>query len=431
MAYNNRGSYRSYDRKIHVNKKFRNRVIIIATGIVIFALIVALISCIFSCVCTGSTKTDPTINTATLGTGTSANAKTKAKAKPTDSITFKEPDIKDDDTESVGVLDGEVYVWNSKAFAAFNGTKENAKAYADYINEVKSTLGNGVNVYSSIFPTHIETGLPNRMKNTDEGISTKSQADYIKAAYKKYDKKVKYINTYNEFSTHCNDYIFFDSDYNPTALGGFCVYKSFVDTTKKSKIALSSCKEAAVQNFTGYYNDTTDSELGVDMITYWDFPYSINNTITTADGETFTAESVYNKDAESGASAYDVFLYGKNPLEVIKSESDKASGKIAIIHNKTGNSSVPYFTYNYEEVYSIDYTQYNGNLKNLCEENGITDVLFISDTDSSADSDQLASLQKLLSTETDTDTDTDTGEDSDSNSDYDTDTDTDYDAEAE
>lgn len=123
----------------------------------------------------------------------------------------------------------------------------------------------------------------------------------------------------------------------------------------------------------------------------------MNNTITTEDDDTNSYDSCYNKEAESGAWSYNVFLYGRNPLEVIKSESDKASGKIAIVHNNTGNSTVPYFTYNYQEVYSIDYNTYSGNLKEFCSKNGIKDVLFLVNTESSSDSDQMANLKKLIS----------------------------------
>jgi hypothetical protein len=194
-------------------------------------------------------------------------------------------------------------------------------------------------------------------------------------------------------SEHCNDYIFFDSDYNPTGLGGYCVYRSFVQSINKKPISLGNCTEGTVENFYGYYNNFLDTELNVDSVHYWDFNYKVTNQITTADDEEETAYSCYNKEAETGAGAYNVFLYGKNPLEVIKSENSTASGKIAIIHNNTGNSSVPYFTYNYEEVYSVDYTVYKGDLKKLCDENGITNVLFLNDTDSSSDADQLSKLK--------------------------------------
>lgn len=394
MAYNNRQRYNSYNRykyneKPRSGKKIRNRIIIITAGLIIFALIIALISSVVSCICTGTTHTDPTVNTATIG-----SAKNPADKDDTVNIKFKEPNIKDDNSEA-GSFDGEYYIWDSKAFQAFKGTKKNAKSYAKFINKTKDKFGLSINIYSAIVPTHIEMGLPNRMKNTDDGIQTKSQADYTKAAYKRYTKKVKFINDYNLISDHCNDYIFFDSDKSLTGLGGYYVYKSFADSMKKKAITLESCKENTIEEFYGGYNNLTDTDLNVDKVQYWDFPYKLSNTITNSDGEQSTTDSCYNKEAESGAYAKNVFLYGDNPLEVIKSESDKAEGKIAIVHNSYSNPVVPYFTYNYKEVYSIDYTLYNGDLKDLCIENGISNVLFLNDAQSTTDSEDLASLKKI------------------------------------
>lgn len=393
MANYGRNNYNPYNkRKIHISRRVRNRAIIILTGIIILALIITLISSVFSCIFTGSASVEPTVDTATIGTTAKPVEKTAA-----DNLKFKEPDIKDSDSESTGSTDNGYYIWNNKAFEGFTGTKKDAQAYAKLINNAKTNLGLRTNVYSTIIPTHIEMGLPNRLKNTSGGITTNVQSDYIKAAYKSYSKKVKYINSYNLLSEHCNDYIYFDSDHNPTGLGGYYVYKAFAQATKNKAISLKECKDTTVENFYGSYNNFTDSELNVDTVHFWDFSYNMSNNITTEDGESDTASSCYYKEAETGAGAYSVFLYGNNPLEVIKSESPEAKGKIAIVHDSTGCCVVPYFTYNYEEVYSIDIRSYEGKLKNLCAENDIENVLFINDTVGTVDSDKLEKINNIIS----------------------------------
>lgn len=394
MAYYGGRNYNSYNSKrFHISRRFRNRAIIIAAAIIILALIITLISSVFSCICTGSASTNPTVDTATLGKN---KPKKKVEKPKADNLTFKEPDIKDEDSESTGTFDGEYYIWNTKVFESFKGVKSNAKSYAKLINGAKETLGLKTNVYSVIMPTHIEMGLPGRLKNTEDGIKTKSEADYISAAYSNYSKKVKYINCYNQLSEHCNEYIYFDSDHNPTALGGYYVYKAFAEATKKKAITLAECKESTVENYYGWYNNVTDSELAVDTVHYWDLPYNMTNTITNAEGDTETTYSCYNKEAETGSNAFTVFLYGNNPLEVIKSENKKAEGKIAIVHDSTGCPVVPYFTYNYEEVYSVDLRSYEGSLKALCQENDIDNVLIINDTVGSIDTEKFDKLSNIL-----------------------------------
>ncbi|MCH5303817.1 MAG: hypothetical protein J1E41_03045 [Ruminococcus sp.] len=395
MAYYNGRGYRPHNsKKFHLSRRLKNRIIIVASGILIFALIIVLISTVFSCICSIQAPTEPTIDTATVGSTVKAEETTKTTKS--DKIKFKEPDI-EDDGDSVGEFDNEYYIWNNKAFEAFTGTDKDAENYAKYINNAKSTLGSSVNVYSLVMPTHIEMGLPNRLKNNNDGIKTSSQADYIKSTYNSLSKKVKYVNAYNLLSEHCKDYIYFDSDHNPTALGGYYAYQAFVELLGKKAIPLNECTEGSVESFMGSYNNFTDSELNVDTVQYWDFPYSVSNDVTDTDGNTNTLGSCYYKSVAEGSNAYSVFLFGRNPLEVIKSESKKASGKIAIVHDSIGSSMVPYFTYNYKEVYSIDYREYSGNLKNLCKENGIKNVLFINDTSGTVNSEKLELMQNILS----------------------------------
>ncbi len=394
MAYYNGSGYRPYKTKRYrISRRLKNRIIIVASGILIFALIIVLISTVFSCICSSPDATEPTINTATIGSSVKATETNKPK---TNKIMFKEPEISDD-KETTGEFDNEYYIWNNKAFEAFKGGKKDAKTYADLIKRAKDSLGSSVNVYSAVLPTHIEMGLPNRLKNSDDGITTKPQSDYIKSIYKNLGKKVKFVNAYNLLSEHCKDYIYFDSDRNPTALCGYYAYQAFTEVVNKKAISLNDCEKGTVENFMGSYNNFTGSELNVDTVEYWDFPYKVTSDITNEDGETNTLDGCYDKSIEAGSDAYSVFLYGRNPLEVIKSESKNAKGKIAVVHDSIGSVSVPYFTYNYDEVYSIDFRSYNGSIKKLCSENGIDNVLFINDALGTADSEKLDMIKNILS----------------------------------
>ena len=84
-------------------------------------------------------------------------------------------------------------------------------------------------------------------------------------------------------------------------------------------------------------------------------------------------------------------------LEVIKSQSPSASKeKVAIIHESYGNAFVPYLTYNFSEVYSIDFRSWNGSLKTFCQQKGITNVIFLNGVMSSATQVQLDSIENIL-----------------------------------
>ena len=77
-----------------------------------------------------------------------------------------------------------------------------------------------------------------------------------------------------------------------------------------------------------------------------------------------------------------MFIFGDNPLTVIKSKSENAEKgkKLVIVKESYGNALAPYFTNNYEEVHVVDFRYFSSTvgktLPAYCVENGITDVLF-------------------------------------------------------
>ncbi len=396
--YKNYGGYRppQYNRNRRkrgiLSRRTKNRIIIVGTGLVVFALIIAMISSCISCVCSPRGEGN-TLDTATK----SAASVKKVKKKKVQELSFREPNIKDNREAEKGTKSGELFIWNKMAFEMFYGSSDRARAYAQTINNAKRTLGDKVNVYTMIVPNHTEMGLPGRLKNSEDGAVTYSQADYIMTAYKALDSKVKYINAYNGLSAHCNEYIYFGSDHHWTGLGAYYAYEAFAKETKKPVLSLKDCTENKIDGFTGTFVKMTSEKLDTDTVHYWTLPYEVSDVVTDNSGSTNTYDGPYYNYAAPGNYTYGVFLYGDNPLEVLTSSSDKAENKkIAVIHESYGNAIVPYFTYNYETVYSIDFRSWNGNLKSFCKKNGVDDVIFINGVMSSATALQVQAIDKIV-----------------------------------
>lgn len=403
-GYNNRNSYRGStgykpsarqrDRsKRRLNRRrLRNRAIIITAGVLILALIFFIMFKFFSCVCGSVSGQGSVIDTSTVQKKETAKPVSEKKTEDE----FKAPEIKDTAKKTKGVTEAGMYVWNKACFEPFYGEADKAKEYAGVMNYAKKTLGKDINVYSVIVPNHIEMGLPERLKNTDGGIATNSQAEYIKTAYNAMNKDVKHINAYNKLSEHCNDYIYFNSDHHWTGLGAYYAYTAFMEETKQTPIKLEDCTENTIKGFTGSFTELVTKPLKKDTVYFWSMPFDLTNTFTDESGEENTAETLYYWYATGGRDTYGVFLFGDMPLEVIKSKSPNAKGKIAIVHESYGNAFVPYFTNNYKEVYSIDFRSWNGDLKSYCKEKGINNVLFINGVMSSATEDLLQALKSKV-----------------------------------
>lgn len=379
-------SNRKRKNKKTYRKRTRNRIIIVSVFILLVILIVVLISSCARMVFGG--KDDEAKQAAAM-----QSAETQVPTtEPAREFTFNKPAVKDDG-KSTGMNDGGLYVWNKQAFELFFGTDVMAQRYAELMNKAADGLGESVKTYSLVAPNHTEFGLPDRLKNTDNGANTQPQDEYVKAAYDAMNRNVIPVNAYNKLSEHCNDYVYFASDHHWTGLGAYYAYTAFAEEAKLPMLNLSSCTEAKIEGFKGTFSGMASTELNKDTVSYWTLPYEVKNTITNSNGEELEVDSPYYE----GADGYGVFIYGDNPLEVLKSSSPSANGeKIAIVHESYGNAFVPYLTYNYSEVYSIDFRSWSGSLKTFCQQKGITNVIFLNGVMSSATQVQLDSIESIL-----------------------------------
>ncbi len=380
--------------------KTRRTIIIVLSVLIVILLIVMVCACNRSKKNNGGTENSTQSSTSAQNSSTPdsqqnvSEPSTVQKPAPLPTATTTNP-LADDDGQSVGQMEGSVYVWNQQAFELFYGDPDMAQPYAEFINKASEKLASdGIKTFSIIVPNHVEFGLPERLKNTDEGVTTLSQAEYISAAYGSMNPEFTApINVYDKLSEHNNEYIYFNSDHHWTGLGAYYAYTAFAEQTGLTPLSLADCTEQSIDGFTGSLTNIAESQLKEDSVHYWQFPYAVSNTIHTTDGTTYELDSCYSEVAES----YGVFLEGDNPLEVIKSESPAAtSGKVAIVHESYGNAFTPYLTYNFSEVYSIDFRSWEGNLGEFCKENGISNVIFLNGVMSSATQMQIDSMESII-----------------------------------
>lgn len=282
------------------------------------------------------------------------------------------------DDNSIGEYENEYYIWGDSVFDTFTLNENSATTYAEAINSYAEELGNNIKTYAMIIPSHIEMGLPKRLIENGDVI-TDSQADFIDSAYKQLSQSVTAVNCYNALSSHCNEYIYYTTENYWTALGAYYGYTAFMETTAQTALDLSTCTENKIEEFYGQLTQAVEKELPPDTVSYYDLPYDTTNDVYyESDGEP-EEKSIYYKDATRGRETYGVFLWGDNPINVLKANNGTGK-KIAVVKDPNGNCFAPYLTNNYDEVHVIDYMLYAGNLKEYCDNNGITEVLFINGT---------------------------------------------------
>lgn len=315
-----------------------------------------------------------------------------AEGSVTDALSFVTPAPEDNNAD--GESDNGFYVWNGAVYELFYGGGDSAVNYANALNGYAEALGKGIKTYAMIIPTHVEMGLPARFSESGE-VQTSSQAENIKTAYENMSFDVTPVNCYNELASHCNEYIYFNTDHHWTGLGAYYAYSAFAKATNQEVLNLEDCTKQTVEGFEGTLLDSVAAELSADTVEYWKLPYETSNDIYYDSNGEPSELSVYYEGAEAGSLTYGVFIWGDQPLEVLR--SDRGTGKkIAVIKESFGNAMVPYFTYNYDEVHVIDFRYWEGNLKSYCEENGITEVLFANGVMSANTDSQIEAMNTLF-----------------------------------
>lgn len=367
----------NYRRLKQIKRRRRNRTMIVVgtAGIVI----------IISIIITASVKTHntppgntPAVSSATTATSaTSANKTKLAKPRPT----IKE--IPDNGQE--GHLDSDtlLYFWDNKAFELFYGDEDTAKEYSNAINRYKSELRkkiNNIKIYNMVVPNHSEFGLCKREEQNLVKMGTKSQRKNTSTIYSGLSKDIISVDIYDILNSHKTEYIYFNTDHHWTGLGAYYAYTEFAKKAGLKPLKLDGIKKKSVDGFLGsFYTQSNSSVLSdnPDHVDYYPLPGNYSTKLFSSNSNEPQDIDMYYNNAQPGQNTYGVFIWGDNPLTVIKNKDIDSKAKIALIKESYGNAFAPYLAYNYNEVHVIDFRHFKGNLAKYCKQNDINNVLFL------------------------------------------------------
>lgn len=379
-------------RKKQAQRRRRNRIIIVLVLLMLVISLVFIVALITKSCSSGNAPVETQPATVTSQPETepptqkpTQNAFTEAKADM--------PAIADNGAE--GYLDNSIYIWQNMGFELFYGTNEAATDYAQAISSYKEKLGKDITVYNTVVPNHTELGLPQRL---GDGL-TSSQRENITTVYTGYTADVKPVDVYNALGTNRDKYIYFNTDHHWTGLGAYYAYTAFAKSAGLQPMTLDETTKQSITGFEGSLyrqtNGNSDLAANLDTVEYFNIPGDFNVSITDKDGNTQEG-SLYYENAEAGDNTYGVFLWGDNPYTKIVNTQAESDRKICIIKESYGNAFVPYVCANYKEVYVLDFRYYTGDLKQLCAENGISEVLYINGVMSANSAFQIEKMDALI-----------------------------------
>ena len=302
------------------------------------------------------------------------------------------PEIEDPTPDNEGEWSNDIFIYNNVAYEPFYGGSESAKEYADTISFVKKQLGNRINVYNVVVPTHTGVHLPDKFKDLFS-----DQKEYLHTIVSSYTADVIGVDAYNKIAHHRNEYLYFNSDHHWTGRGAYYAYRAFTDAADIEPVELGSLKSEKIE---GYYGSMCTfsgrDDLKEDYVEYY-YPYNYDNIEcqcydeTASNGQDYMLLHTYAE----GSNAYGVFLGGDQPLMVAKNPNGNGK-KIAILKESYGNAFSPFICYTYSETHMIDFRSASFNLQEYLDENEITDVIIINNSMASATPESLDELKRIV-----------------------------------
>ncbi len=269
-----------------------------------------------------------------------------------------------------------IIVYQNRAIQMFGGSDRMIKSYAELANKYQDELGPNVTVYVMAIPVGSDFYLPEKIKKNVN--REKNNIDTLNANL---NPSIIPVPAYDNLAKHTNEYIQFNTDHHWTALGAYYAYQAFCKAANITGLSLEAFTKKEIPNFLGtlYYRTlSNDLKNNPDHVEYYIVPHETEAYYYLKDNSKPLHGKTYVEFAK-GSNAYGVFLGGDYPLMKIVSDV-KNKKKILIIKDSYGNAFSPYLTSHYEEVYIADYRYFNGNIKNLMQENKINEILLAHNT---------------------------------------------------
>ncbi|MGL5151387.1 MAG: DHHW family protein [Clostridium sp.] len=169
-----------------------------------------------------------------------------------------------------------------------------------------------------------------------------------------------------------NKLLYFKTDHHWTIDGAYIAYEEYCKVNNLEPIKLEYINKIEVPDFMGtHFSKSKKFNQSSDILKYYDIPVEY---LKIGDK---THPNIFNQDTINKVDKYAGFIYGNNPISIIKSKYNSNGKKLLVIKDSYANSFVPFLSYNYEEVHIIDLRYYSGSLSEYISSIDISDCLIL------------------------------------------------------
>jgi hypothetical protein len=274
---------------------------------------------------------------------------------------------------------GAIIVAGESGYEYYSFSKSLAPRFIDSVSAIGEKSNISGNVYAMVVPTSIDVTLDDALRSQVSSANQEKALTYINGSIK---NAITVNSIYPTMRAHRSEYIYFRTDHHWTALGAYYAYAEWCNSKGIAPIPLSQYNTATYYGFTGtFYTSAGRSSTlkeNSDMVTTYT-PFNNHTcTITKTDGTQYKWDVVKDVSDYGSTLKYLTFIGGDNPLTTIVNEDNPNGETCVVVKDSYGNAFVPFLIPHYSKIYVIDPRYYESTIEEFCNNNSVTDIIFIS-----------------------------------------------------
>lgn len=292
----------------------------------------------------------------------------------------------DNPAESEAEYAGNVVVVGTRAMEIPTRLDDIIITYADAVNALSESMGEGVRTISLVVPNGAAFYAPESMRTGPH-----DQKEMIDFCYSKMNDDIVTVDAYSSLREYVDEYIYFRTDHHWTPLGAYHAYEAFCDTVGFEAVPLDQFETGRYENFVGsmytFTKEYPQSSVLWNNPDYLEYYLPIVETHAQYYGnqslQNGVPVSVVYTKLESGVSnKYLCFIGGDTPVCII--ETAVEDGPVCMVLKESyGNAFVPFLTSHYSKIVVIDPREFNVSgkadlvLAPFAQEQGVDDLIVI------------------------------------------------------
>lgn len=194
--------------------------------------------------------------------------------------------------------------------------------------------------------------------------------------YNRIDDSIKKIDLRSTLEKHKDEYLYYKTDHHWTSLASYYSYQKLASSFKLDKTNKNDYKiypvadsfEGTLANKTGSMNIKDEIDIYV--------PKTKTDYVVTDESTNKKSRTIYHSEALETKDQYAVFMGGNKSLFHINIDND-SNKHLLLIKDSYANSLIPFLIPEYASITVIDPRYYFDDYTRLIQNDLITDVLFM------------------------------------------------------